>query len=110
MEISQEDRDALDSKYDGVVVVATAFGDFAFRAVNEGEYKKFNKALDDGEKVDGHKAVCVTAMVWPTLVDGTAPDKDALRVALAKRPGLIHTISNHVMEHSGVSAAAARKK
>lgn len=109
MEISQEERDALDTKYEGVVVLTTAFGDFAFRAVTEPEYQKFNKQLEDGAKVDAHKGVCVTAMVWPTTGDG-APDKDAIRSALAKRPGLIHTIANQVMEHSGVSAAAARKK
>lgn len=104
MEINEEERSALDQKFGGILVVATAFGDFAFRSASEPDYRRFNKENADPEtKVDAFKVLCKNTVVWPE-------DKEALMGAFAKRPGLIHTIGNQVLEHSGLAAAAARKK
>lgn len=85
----------LEGKHGPVVAVKTAAGPAAFRVFTRQEYARFNSMLvDDKQKSRALEFIALACCVHP--------DRDQFNAMVDRKPGIIASCANAVLEHGGV--------
>lgn len=93
----------LQDKYGEIAVVKTVLGPVAFRSCKRAEYERYNSLLfDDKKRPKAFESLVKTCVVYP--------DANTFESYLDKKPGIVSTCLNAVLELSGVETEAETKK
>lgn len=85
----------LEKKHGEIVAVRTAAGPAAFRVFKRQEYQRFNQMLVDDKKKH-------MALEFIALACCVYPDQPQFQAMVDRKPGIIASCANAVLEHGGV--------
>lgn len=101
--LGEELRKKLESEHGEIVAVQTKAGVAAFRVFKKAEYDRYNRLFFDEKTRSQSFEVIVKACC-------VHPDPPTFTAWVDKRPGIVTTCLNHVMDLGGVSTDAESKK
>jgi hypothetical protein len=93
--LPQAQLDTLAKEHGDVVAVQTKAGPAVFRVFKRQEYQRFNSMLTDDKK----KHMALEYIVQACVVYPAHAEFDAM---VARRPGIVASCANAVLEHGGV--------
>jgi hypothetical protein len=102
--IAPEQIEELEEKHGGdLLVLSTPFGDAAFRAAALPEWQRFTDEASD----PASRGVAMRNLVNACCV---APERALFERMIARRPGLVQSFGNELIEFCGVIRVEVRKK
>jgi hypothetical protein len=101
--IPPEQIEELEQKHGDVLVLASPFGEAAFRVATMPEWQRFSDEATDAAT----RGIAMRNLVNACRV---APDHSVFQAMVTRRPGLVQTFGNELVEFCGITRVEVRKK